>query len=114
MGELLHRRPPAAGAGRGFRGAQLLIGVPDALAPSPPVHEGCVDPEVPDIEVGHPGEGRHGVPVGGRDDSWKACGRGVGVTCLLRGNEETGRQTQHIPLEGSGSRLVEVVDIEDE
>ena len=69
---------------------------------------------VPDVEIAHRRQFGHLRPIGPdgpRDDVRAFLG---GEPAISTGDGQTGREALHIPFPGTGKRLVEVVQIEDQ
>ena len=73
-----------------------------------------VEPGVPDVEVARLGQLPHPLAVGADrvQNGFRAFG--VGEVAVAAGDLEARREPLHVPLERSGQRLVEVVEVEDE
>src|SRR5277367_5986753 len=72
------------------------------------------DSRVPRPEYGLFGEIRHPLPVGGRGCSHSIGGDPFGKTPIPRRQHQAGAESLYIPLPGTGKRLVEVIDIENQ
>jgi hypothetical protein len=96
------------------RPLQRLCELRVARVPQPANDRLRIETRVPHVEVAHLGEPRHrlAIRLDGPDDGCRTLG--VGEPSLARGYLDARRETLHVPLERTGERLVEVVQIEHE
>ena len=111
LAEFLHA-VPGAGLGQALVQVLALTLLQQAVPPGPEFVD--VDLGVPDLEVAHPGQLPHDLPVARRRGEHDLAAVLVAEPVLARGHLQAGRQPLHVPLPGRGQALVEVVDVEDQ
>ena len=112
-GELADGRPCGARLRLGDRASHGLLARLAAGALCPGLHGGRVDTVVPDVDLLHGGVLGHGLAILPGAGQRRVGDHLLGEAVVASGEHEGRCQALHIPLEGPGIGLIEVVDVED-